>query len=206
MDENDPRLDKARQAAGGRNADLARLLGISPSAISQWVRVPYRRALQIEARTAGRVTRAELRPDLFGAADLSATGREDAGMSGIGLESFPPREPRPEPRPDGRHPDGRRAGWTARSARTRAVIVAACRTFMQAGQFRPPLQACCSQAGRSISTGFQAFGPVEVLHLEAADDPSTRDAIVERVLGCERAALSAETLDRLVRALVTGAA
>jgi DNA-binding transcriptional regulator YdaS (Cro superfamily) len=63
----DPGLTKARQAAGGRNADLARLLGITPSAISQWVQVPYRRALQIEARTAGRVTRAELRPDLFGA-------------------------------------------------------------------------------------------------------------------------------------------
>jgi DNA-binding transcriptional regulator YdaS (Cro superfamily) len=67
MNANDPVLEKARQAAGGRNADLARLLGISPSAISQWVRVSYRRALQIEARTAGRVTRAELRPDLFGA-------------------------------------------------------------------------------------------------------------------------------------------
>jgi DNA-binding transcriptional regulator YdaS (Cro superfamily) len=63
----DPGLAKARQAAGGRNADLARLLDISPSAISQWVQVPYRRALQIEARTAGRVTRQELRPDLFGA-------------------------------------------------------------------------------------------------------------------------------------------
>ena len=45
---DDPGLAKARQAAGGRNADLARLLDISPSAISQWVRVPYRRALQID--------------------------------------------------------------------------------------------------------------------------------------------------------------
>jgi DNA-binding transcriptional regulator YdaS (Cro superfamily) len=76
MDANDPGLAKARQAAGGRNADLARLLGITPSAISQWVRVPYRRALQIEARTAGRVTRAELRPDLFGA---PATGGAERG-------------------------------------------------------------------------------------------------------------------------------
>ena len=62
---DDPGLEKARLAAGGRNADLARLLGITPAAISQWVRVPFRRALQIEARTAGRVTREELRPDLF---------------------------------------------------------------------------------------------------------------------------------------------
>jgi len=71
----DPGLTKARQAAGGRNADLARLLGITPSAISQWVQVPYRRALQIEARTAGRVTRAELRPDLFSAPDTGETER-----------------------------------------------------------------------------------------------------------------------------------
>jgi DNA-binding transcriptional regulator YdaS (Cro superfamily) len=76
MDANDPGLAKARQAAGGRNADLARLLGISPSAISQWVRVPYRRALQIEARTAGRVTRADLRPDLFGAPATGEAERE----------------------------------------------------------------------------------------------------------------------------------
>lgn len=64
---DDPGIAKARAAAGGRNIDLARLLGISPSAISQWVRVPYRRALQIEAGTNGLVTREELRPDLFGA-------------------------------------------------------------------------------------------------------------------------------------------
>ena len=72
----DPGLAKARQAAGGRNTDLARLLGITPSAISQWVKVPYRRALQIEARTAGRVTRAEMRPDLFGALSI---GEADIG-------------------------------------------------------------------------------------------------------------------------------
>ena len=47
---------------------------------------------------------------------------------------------------------------------------------------------------------------IECVVKECADDPSTRDAIVERVLGCERAALSAETQQRLVRALVTGVA
>ncbi|HEY4894418.1 MAG TPA: hypothetical protein VII10_22090 [Reyranella sp.] len=92
-----------------------------------------------------------------------------------------------------------------RKPRTRAAIVGACRAFMRAGRFRPPLEACCEQANRSARAAFQAFGSVEALRLEAADDPSTRDAIVERVLGCERAALSAETRDRLVRALVTGA-
>ena len=74
----DPGIAKARAAAGGRNIDLAKLLGISPSAISQWVQVPYRRALQIEARTQGRVTRQELRPDVFG----------------------PPPDPEPGPPPD----------------------------------------------------------------------------------------------------------
>jgi DNA-binding transcriptional regulator YdaS (Cro superfamily) len=72
----DPGLAKARQAAGGRKSDLARLLGVTPAAISQWVRVPYRRALQIEVRTAGRVTRAELRPDLFGALVVDTADRE----------------------------------------------------------------------------------------------------------------------------------
>jgi DNA-binding transcriptional regulator YdaS (Cro superfamily) len=72
----DPGLLKARLAAGGRNADLARLLNITPSAISQWVRVPFRRALQIETRTAGKVTREEIRPDLFRAAPADAPARE----------------------------------------------------------------------------------------------------------------------------------
>jgi DNA-binding transcriptional regulator YdaS (Cro superfamily) len=74
----DPGLAKAREAAGGRYIDLARLLDITPSAISQWVKVPYRRALQIEARTAGRVTRAEIRPDLFGAPANGEAGRGGA--------------------------------------------------------------------------------------------------------------------------------
>lgn len=69
----DPGIHKALAAAGGRNADLARLLGITPSAISQWARVPYRRALQIEARTRGRVTKEELRPDVFGAPSPSGS-------------------------------------------------------------------------------------------------------------------------------------
>jgi DNA-binding transcriptional regulator YdaS (Cro superfamily) len=72
----DPGLLKARHAAGGTNARLARLLNITPSAISQWVRVPFRRALQIEARTAGKVTREELRPDLFGRVAVDAAARE----------------------------------------------------------------------------------------------------------------------------------
>jgi hypothetical protein len=113
-------------------------------------------------------------------------------MSGVALERFPPSNA-PAPR-------------EGRKAHTRAAIVSACRSFMQAGQFRPPLQACCDRAQRSIRDGFRAFGGVKVLRLEAAADPSIRDAIVERVLGCERTALSVEAQQRLVRALVTGTA
>lgn len=191
MYNNDPGIAKARAAVGGKNVDLARLLGISPAAISQWARVPYKRALQIEARTEGQVTREELRPDLFGC----GVPVREGGMTDSELESFP--QPRPDACGD---------GWTVRSARTRAAIVAACRCFMRAGLFRPPLKACCWQAERSVAIGYKIFGSVETLHLEAADDHATRDAIVERVIGCERAALSDETLQRVVRAFVTGAA
>jgi AcrR family transcriptional regulator len=112
-------------------------------------------------------------------------------MSGIASERFPRRDPP--------------ARRETRKARTRAAILLACRAFMRAGRFQPPLEACCEQAGRSSRAAYRAFGSVEALLLEAADDQPTRAAIVERVLGCERTALSAETLDRLVRALVTGA-
>ena len=62
-------MDKARDAAGGRNIHLARLLGISPAAISRWRgTVPPRRAREIEEKTGGRVTRYDIRPDHFGLA------------------------------------------------------------------------------------------------------------------------------------------
>lgn len=112
----------------------------------------------------------------------------------IRIETFPPAPAGP-----------RRDGRNERARRTRAAIVAACRAFMQAGELRPPMQACCRAAGRSIRIGFQSFKTVEGLHLEAADDPPTRDAIVERVLGEGSDALPPELLARVVRALVTGA-
>jgi len=66
MSEPDPSLEKARQAAGGKSADLARLLGLTESAVSQWKTVPVKRAIEIEEKTGGKVTRYELRPDFFG--------------------------------------------------------------------------------------------------------------------------------------------
>ena len=41
---------------------------ISSQAVSQWARVPAARCLVIETKTRGRVTRHELRPDLYGPA------------------------------------------------------------------------------------------------------------------------------------------
>ena len=51
-------------------AELAGKLGITQSMVSQWltgaVRITAERAVQIEQATLGEVTRAELRPDVFG--------------------------------------------------------------------------------------------------------------------------------------------
>lgn len=58
-------LDRAAAALGSRKA-LADALGISAAAVSQWEKVPAGRVLQIEALT--RVSRHELRPDIFGPA------------------------------------------------------------------------------------------------------------------------------------------
>lgn len=63
---SDTPLDIARKAAGGKNVDLAKLLGITESAVSQWKTVPPDRAIEIEEKTDGRVTRYDIRPDYFG--------------------------------------------------------------------------------------------------------------------------------------------
>ncbi len=62
----DAGLRLAREAVGGKAVDLARLLGLTESAISQWKRVPAGRAIEIEQKTGGKVTRYQLRPDFFG--------------------------------------------------------------------------------------------------------------------------------------------
>lgn len=60
-------IEKAVWLVGGQSA-MARILGCTPQAVQQWVdrnRVPAERVLPIEAATSGRVTRHELRPDLY---------------------------------------------------------------------------------------------------------------------------------------------
>jgi TorA maturation chaperone TorD len=60
---SDPGLDEAIRAAGGIT-ELARRIGISQPSVSNWSRVPAERVLSVEAATG--VTRAILRPDLYG--------------------------------------------------------------------------------------------------------------------------------------------
>ncbi|MGE4061978.1 MAG: pyruvate, phosphate dikinase [Rhodospirillaceae bacterium] len=61
----DNALERAITEAGGVTA-LARAINVTPQAISQWDRVPAERAIAVEQATKGKVTRQELRPDLFG--------------------------------------------------------------------------------------------------------------------------------------------
>ncbi len=60
-------MDMARKAAGGKNIDIARLLGITDAAVAQWGEtIPPKRAIELEQKTGGVVTRYQLRPDHFG--------------------------------------------------------------------------------------------------------------------------------------------
>lgn len=59
----DPGLDEAIRAAGGVS-ELARRIGISQPSISNWDRVPAERVIAVEEAT--NVSRAVLRPDLYG--------------------------------------------------------------------------------------------------------------------------------------------
>jgi len=61
-----PSLQTARDAAGGKNVDVAKLLDITESAVSQWLIVPPNRAIEIEEKTGGKITRYAIRPDFFG--------------------------------------------------------------------------------------------------------------------------------------------
>lgn len=58
----DQALERAIGAAGGVRA-LARAVGVSQPAVSNWKRVPADRVLSVEASTG--IPRGELRPDLY---------------------------------------------------------------------------------------------------------------------------------------------
>jgi DNA-binding transcriptional regulator YdaS (Cro superfamily) len=61
----DTALDFAIEVAGGVVA-LARAVGVSKQAVSNWPRCPAGRVLDVEAATKGVVSRYRLRPDIFG--------------------------------------------------------------------------------------------------------------------------------------------
>lgn len=63
-------LEKAIEAAGGARK-LAKAIGVTSMTISHWKTrgVPAERAVQVENAVHGKVTRYQLRPDLFGKAD-----------------------------------------------------------------------------------------------------------------------------------------
>lgn len=50
----------------GSSSELARKLGVTPSAVLQWEKVPPSRVLEVERHTG--ISRHELRPDIFGPA------------------------------------------------------------------------------------------------------------------------------------------
>jgi len=49
----------------GSKAALAKAAGVTRQAVTQWVHIPAERVLAIEAATGHRVSRHELRPDLY---------------------------------------------------------------------------------------------------------------------------------------------
>lgn len=59
-------LKRAVERVGGQ-AKFARLIGVTPQAVSQWDEVPPLRVLAVEG--ASGVSRSELRPDLYPAED-----------------------------------------------------------------------------------------------------------------------------------------
>lgn len=70
-------LTEYLNAERGRRTLLARQLGITPSALSMWKRVPVERVVEIERLTG--VSRHDLRPDVFGARPAAPDGEEPSG-------------------------------------------------------------------------------------------------------------------------------
>lgn len=58
-------LENAKEKLGG-NVGISRALdgAITPQAVSQWDKIPVKRAIELEAKTG--IPRHELRPDIFG--------------------------------------------------------------------------------------------------------------------------------------------
>jgi DNA-binding transcriptional regulator YdaS (Cro superfamily) len=71
METSDLRAKKKAAAAVGGVTRLAEALGVTRSAVSQWLRVPAERVLQVERITG--VARHDLRPDIYPAPEQAAS-------------------------------------------------------------------------------------------------------------------------------------
>lgn len=58
----------ALPAKRGGNVKIATLIGRSEAAVSQWTVVPHEHVLTLEKAVRSRVTRYQMRPDIYGAA------------------------------------------------------------------------------------------------------------------------------------------
>jgi len=71
-------ISAAVEKLGSGQAGMARLLGVTPQAVNQWVSnnrpVPARHVLPIEHATG--ISRHDLRPDVFGPAPANDAGQE----------------------------------------------------------------------------------------------------------------------------------
>lgn len=57
-------LKRAVECASGEAA-LARAIGVTPQAVNQWSVAPALRVIAIEEAAAGKITRHDLRPDIY---------------------------------------------------------------------------------------------------------------------------------------------
>ena len=85
-------------------------------------------------------------------------------------------------------------------------ILASCRGFMREGILQPTAAAIADRADVAIRTVFAHHASIDALRLAAVDDAETRRSVLDRMMGEEWRgdAVSAETLDRILRAAVMG--
>ena len=81
-------LNEYLNAKRGRRKELAEVLGISPSAVTMWPRVPAERVLVVEVHTG--ISRHVLRPDLYG--PLSQFPTTPPAGDDVGASITPPAE------------------------------------------------------------------------------------------------------------------
>jgi AcrR family transcriptional regulator len=98
--------------------------------------------------------------------------------------------------------DGRRI----KGQRSRAAILSMCREFMQAGAFRPPVEAVAHKAGYSREYVYVMFKTREAFYLAALDDEETQRAILALILRDSLPPQTEGDRDRLLRAIVLGRA